>query len=190
MPPNVLPKHSHSVSVPSQLLARPWPCAQAWGALQVQWKNSTPDQNSWYTRDKLEEMGFSKLVNDVDAKEAARLGLVTRPLTEAVVQKHLEDLGLEAGFGTHSQMRGLSGVPAFSLWVACDAHPWSGWAACSQGCPWQVSQCSQHQDPEPLCHWQTVLLAEHFLLCLHPLEGQDLWQMCTGQSCLLGLAGC
>ena len=80
-------------------------------ALQVQWKNSTPDQNSWYGRDKLEEMGFTKLVNDIDAKEAARLGLVTRPLTEAVVQKHLEDLGLEAAFGTHSQMRGLSGTP-------------------------------------------------------------------------------
>ena len=79
-------------------------------ALQVQWKNSTPDQNSWYGRDKLEEMGFTKLVNDIDAKEAARLGLVTRPLTEAVVQKHLEDLGLEAAFGTHSQMRGLSGT--------------------------------------------------------------------------------
>ena len=77
----------------------------------MQWKNSTPDQNSWYGRDKLEEMGFSKLVNDIDAKEAARLGLVTRPLTEAVVQKHLEDLGLEAAFGTHSQMRGLSGWP-------------------------------------------------------------------------------
>ena len=54
-------------------------------------------------------MGFEKLVNEVDAKEAARLGLVTRPLTEAVVQKHLEDLGLEAAFGTHSHIRGLSG---------------------------------------------------------------------------------
>ena len=55
-------------------------------------------------------MGFEKLVNEVDAKEAARLGLVTRPLTEAVVQKQLEDLGLEAAFGTHSHVRGLSGV--------------------------------------------------------------------------------
>ena len=85
-------------------------CVTSRPALQVQWKNSTPDQNSWYGRDKLEEMGFTKLVNDIDAKEAARLGLVTRPLTEAVVQKHLEDLGLEAAFGTHSQMRGLSGA--------------------------------------------------------------------------------
>ena len=59
---------------------------------------------------RLTEMGFEKLVNEVDAKEAARLGLVSRPLTEVVVQKQLDDLGLEAAFGTHSQIRGLSGV--------------------------------------------------------------------------------
>ena len=45
---------------------------------QVTWKNTTSDQNSWLTRDVLEEMGFTKLVNDIDAKEAARMGLVTR----------------------------------------------------------------------------------------------------------------
>ena len=55
-------------------------------------------------------MGFTKMVNEVDMKEAARLGLVTRPLTEAQVQKHLEDLGIDAEFGTHSHIRGLSGV--------------------------------------------------------------------------------
>lgn len=64
---------------------------------------------------RLTEMGFEKLVNEVDAKEAARLGLVTRPLTEAVVQKQLEDLGLEAAFGTHSQIRGLSGAHSHHL---------------------------------------------------------------------------
>ena len=72
-------------------------------------------------------MGFEKLVNEVDAKEAARLGLVTRPLTEAVVQKQLEDLGLEAAFGTHSHVRGLSGAllsplplsPVYPVFMVC-----------------------------------------------------------------------
>jgi hypothetical protein len=45
----------------------------------------------------------------VDAKEAARLGLIARPLTSANVQKHLDDVGLEPEFATHAQMRGLSG---------------------------------------------------------------------------------
>ncbi len=54
-------------------------------------------------------MGFEKLVNEVDAKEAARMGLIARPLTKANIEKHLGALGLEAEFATHSHMRGLSG---------------------------------------------------------------------------------
>jgi elongation factor 3 len=77
-----------------------------------------PDYNEWLTRDKLEEMGFVKLVNEIDMKEAARLGLVTRPLTEAVVQKHLQDLGIEPEFGTHSQIRGLSGGQKVKVVIA------------------------------------------------------------------------
>ena len=67
-------------------------------------------------------MGFTKLVNEIDAKEAARLGMQTRPLTTAVIQKHLEDVGIEPEFGTHSRMRGLSGgqkvkvVLAAAMW--------------------------------------------------------------------------
>lgn len=71
---------------------------------------------------RLEEMGFTKMVNEIDSKEAARLGLQTRPLTTAVIQKHLEDVGIEPEFGTHSRMRGLSGgqkvkvVLAAAMW--------------------------------------------------------------------------
>ena len=67
-------------------------------------------------------MGFTKMVNEIDAKEAARLGLQTRPLTTAVIQKHLEDVGIEPEFGTHSRRRGLSGgqkvkvVLAAAMW--------------------------------------------------------------------------
>ena len=49
------------------------------------------------------------MVNELDVKEAARLGMHTRPLTTAVVQQHLADLGVDPEFGTHSHMRGLSG---------------------------------------------------------------------------------
>ena len=60
---------------------------------------------------RLIDMGFEKLVNELDMKEASRAGLITRPLTQKVVEKHLEDLGIEPEFGTHSHMRGLSGAP-------------------------------------------------------------------------------
>jgi elongation factor 3 len=49
------------------------------------------------------------MVNDMDQKEAAAAGLMSKPLTAANVQKHLENIGLESEFATHSQVRGLSG---------------------------------------------------------------------------------
>lgn len=55
-------------------------------------------------------MGFEKMVSTMDAKEAAAQGLYQRPLTTSQVEKHLQDLGIEPEFGTHSRMRGLSGA--------------------------------------------------------------------------------
>ncbi len=59
---------------------------------------------------RLVELGFEKMVNAIDIKEAAAQGLYQRPLTTAVIEKHLADLGIEPEFGTHSRIRGLSGV--------------------------------------------------------------------------------
>mmetsp|Transcript_33591 Transcript_33591/g.74378 ORF Transcript_33591/g.74378 Transcript_33591/m.74378 type:complete len:1029 (+) Transcript_33591:223-3309(+) len=76
---------------------------------EVQWVNMHPENNTWIPRDELVDMGFEKMVNEVDAKEAAAQGLYSKPLTSANIQKHLEDFGLEPEFSTHSLMRGLSG---------------------------------------------------------------------------------
>ena len=59
---------------------------------------------------RLVELGFEKMVNAIDIKEAAAQGLYQRPLTTAVIEKHLADLGIEPEFGTHSRIRGLSGA--------------------------------------------------------------------------------
>ena len=48
---------------------------------EVYWKGLPIDKNEWLTRDQLEEMGFGKTLNDIDIKEAAKQGLVSRPLT-------------------------------------------------------------------------------------------------------------
>jgi elongation factor 3 len=74
---------------------------------EVQWKNEA--ETSWLTRDKLEEMGFTKMLTDLDMKEAAAAGLLGKPLTAKNVEDMLRDLGLPAEFSTHSQIRGLSG---------------------------------------------------------------------------------
>lgn len=76
---------------------------------EVQWIGLGPDKNVWLPRDQLVQMGFEKMVVEVDAKEAAQAGLMAKPLTSLNIQKHLEDFGLESEFSTHSLMRGLSG---------------------------------------------------------------------------------
>lgn len=80
-----------------------------WFRYEVRWKDMSSECDSWMSRQQLELLGVQKLVNEMDSKEAARLGLMTRPLTTAAVEKHLNDFGLEPEFSTHSLMKGLSG---------------------------------------------------------------------------------
>lgn len=76
---------------------------------EVEWSGLSIDQTSWLTRDQLETMGLTKMVNDMDMREAASQGLLTRALTTANVQKHLADLGLDAEVATHTMIKSLSG---------------------------------------------------------------------------------
>lgn len=89
---------------------------------EFKWLNKSEEHNTWIEREKLEEMGWAKMVQRLDQQEALRLGLAQRPLTTKFVEAQLIDMGLEAEFATHSRMRGLSGgqkvkvVIAGSMW--------------------------------------------------------------------------
>merc|ERR1711998_419692 len=72
----------------------------------------------WMARTKLIKLGFEKKLIECDEKTAAAAGLVNRPLTTAGVRKHLEDLGLEAEYAEHTQMRGLSGGQKVKVVIA------------------------------------------------------------------------
>jgi elongation factor 3 len=63
----------------------------------------------WVHGDLLEEWGWGKLVKQIDTKVEAREGLFRRALTQDNVEKHLEDVGLDREFGSHSRIRALSG---------------------------------------------------------------------------------
>ncbi|KAG2226959.1 hypothetical protein INT45_006366 [Circinella minor] len=75
---------------------------------EISWKGKSSVENTWISRQRLEQMGFSKKIAEVDAQEAAKLGL-NRPLTSKEIEKHLNEVGLEPEFATHSRIRGLSG---------------------------------------------------------------------------------
>ncbi|KAI9354903.1 P-loop containing nucleoside triphosphate hydrolase protein [Pilaira anomala] len=83
---------------------------------EVSWIGRSSVDNSWISRQKLEDMGFGKKIAEVDSAEAAKMGL-NRPLTSKEIEKHLTDVGLEAEFATHSRIRGLSGGQKVKLVV-------------------------------------------------------------------------
>ena len=85
---------------------------------EVSWKDLSSDNNSWIEREDLVTLGFEKYVNEFDMKEATKLGLMSKPLTTANVERHLADLGMTAEIGTHNRIRGYSGGQKVRLVVA------------------------------------------------------------------------
>ena len=92
---------------------------------EVSFVGMTPDKNKWLPRKWLEERGYGKLVDQVDAREAAAAGLHATPLTSANIAKHLNEVGLDSEFTLHHRMRGLSGGQKVKvvLGAACWMHP-------------------------------------------------------------------
>ncbi|KAJ1557989.1 translational elongation factor EF-1 alpha, partial [Nowakowskiella sp. JEL0078] len=76
---------------------------------EVKWFQRVHDDNTWMSRDQLEALGFAKILQAFDDKEAARAGMYARPLTAQNITKHLQDVGLDPEFSTHNRVRGLSG---------------------------------------------------------------------------------
>merc|ERR1712176_329521 len=89
---------------------------------EVKYAGSTVDSGEYLPAKILKKMGWDKAMKAVDLKIAQRSGLYIRPLSTKNVEKHLEDRGLQAEFGTHYRMSALSGgqkvkvVLAAAMW--------------------------------------------------------------------------
>merc|ERR1711892_662689 len=89
---------------------------------EIKYTGSTVDSGEYLNQKILKKMGWEKAMKAVDLKIAQRSGLYVRPLSTKNVEKHLEDCGLQAEFGTHYRMSALSGgqkvkvVLASALW--------------------------------------------------------------------------
>lgn len=81
------------------------------------------DSNVYLPQAKLEKLGWKKTCHLIDSKILARKGAYQRPLTQAQVEMHLEDIGLEKEYGSHYRMSALSGgqkvkvVIAAAMWM-------------------------------------------------------------------------
>jgi len=76
---------------------------------EVKWIHKVQDLNTWYDRDVLIELGFEKLIGELDRRLAAQEGSYQRTLSAKNVEEHLENVGLERELGTHNRLSSLSG---------------------------------------------------------------------------------
>merc|ERR1712174_137425 len=85
---------------------------------EVRYAGSTIDSGEYLAAKHLKKMGWDKAMKAVDMKIAQRAGLYVRPLSTKNVERHLEDCGLAAEFGTHYRMSALSGGQKVKVVIA------------------------------------------------------------------------
>jgi len=89
---------------------------------EVNWMYKPPESNVWVEKDILVKMGYIKMVQREDEKQAAMAGLQTKQLTQPGVEKHLGNFGVDPESASHTQISQLSGgmkvkvVLAASMW--------------------------------------------------------------------------
>merc|ERR1712228_1111381 len=89
---------------------------------EVKWQFKPIEANVWVEKDILIKLGYLKLVQREDERQAAMAGLMTKQLTQPCIEKHLGDFGVDAESASHTQISQLSGgmkvkvVLAAAMW--------------------------------------------------------------------------
>merc|ERR1711937_14335 len=76
---------------------------------EVKWQFKPIESNCWVEKDTLIKMGYLKLVQREDERQAAIAGLQTKQLTQPSIEKHLGDFGVDPESASHTQINQLSG---------------------------------------------------------------------------------
>merc|ERR1712060_218677 len=89
---------------------------------EVKWQFKPIESNVWVEKEILVKMGYLKLVQREDERQAAMAGLQNKQLTQPGVEKHLGEFGVDPESASHTQISQLSGgmkvkiVLAASMW--------------------------------------------------------------------------
>merc|ERR1711976_1146204 len=89
---------------------------------EVKWQFKGLESNTWVSKENLVKMGYLKLVQREDERQAAAAGLMTKQLTQPSIEKHLGDFGVDPGSASHTQINQMGGgmkvkvVLAASMW--------------------------------------------------------------------------
>jgi len=76
---------------------------------EVKWQFRPMEANVWVEKEILVKMGYLKLVQREDERQAAMAGLMTKQLTQPSIEKHLGDFGVDPESASHTQINQLSG---------------------------------------------------------------------------------
>merc|ERR1719203_104289 len=76
---------------------------------ETKWQFKDIEHNVWVEKDTLIQMGYIKLVQREDERQAAMAGLMSKQLTQPSIEKHLADFGVDAESASHTQINQLSG---------------------------------------------------------------------------------
>merc|ERR1712226_1303684 len=108
--------------VPDAILGRRQKKKEKTYEYEVKWQFKPMESNCWVEKDILVKMGYLKLVQREDERQAAMAGLMTKQLTAPSIEKHLGDFGVDTESASHTQLGQLSGgmkvkvVLAAAMW--------------------------------------------------------------------------
>merc|ERR1712186_43373 len=108
--------------VPDAILGRRQKKKEKTYEYEVKWQFKPMESNCWVEKDILLKMGYLKLVQREDERQAAMAGLMTKQLTAPSIEKHLRDFGVDPESASHTQINQLSGgmkvkvVLAAAMW--------------------------------------------------------------------------
>merc|ERR1740133_91807 len=95
--------------IPDALLNRKQKKKEKTYEYEVKWQFKPMENNSWVEKEILIKMGYIKLVQREDERQAAIAGLQTKQLTQPSIEKHLGDFGVDPENASHTQINQLSG---------------------------------------------------------------------------------
>lgn len=76
---------------------------------RVKWQFQDLENSCWVPKETLVKMGYLKLVQREDERQAAMAGLQNKQLTQPGIEKHLGDFGVDPESASHCQIQQLSG---------------------------------------------------------------------------------
>jgi len=85
---------------------------------QTKWELKPVDGAAWIERSILIAMGYLKLVQREDEKQAAQSGLMSKMLTQPAVEKHLAEFAITAEAASHTHIGALSGGQKVKVVIA------------------------------------------------------------------------